>query len=308
MSKRRKPRRIKGWLLAAAALTALSAAAAQSPPRSITVKTEPNASVWIDGVLYGKANADGVLTIKQVDAGRRQVRVRADGFAQAVKTIPARGTAPITIALNKTEDPAELAFQEAEKSSTVDRAKAAAAYRKAIEIKPAFIDAHIGLVRVLLDGGDFSRAEEALKGARRLGPANAEISAIEGRFFKSVGEEDKAIAAFKRAITQGAGFQPEAYAGLGLLYKDRAEAFGSAGDFRNEAANYTEAAKYLSTSIKQLSGAPESVVIYQMLGLIYETQNKNQEAIALYREFLRLFPGHPESAAFESFIVQLQKQ
>jgi len=289
-------------------LTAVSGASAQSPVRTITIKTEPNASIWIDGVYYGRANSEGVLTIKQVDAGRRQVRARADGFSQTVKPIPARGNAPVAITLSKTTDPAELAFQEAEKSTSIDRKKAAAAYRKAIESRPAFIEAHIGLARVLLDAGDFSRAEEALKSARRLGPANAEISAIEGRFFKSVGEEEKAIASFKRAIKEGGGFQPEAYAGLGLLYKDRAEAFGSSGDFPKEAANYAEAAKYLSTSIKQLSGAPESVVIYQTLGLIYETQNKNQEAIALYREFLRLFPGHPESAAFESFIVQLQKQ
>lgn len=295
-------------LVLAVVFAAAITAGAQTPARSLTIKTEPNAAVWIDGVLYGRADADGLLTIKQVGTARNKVRVRLDGYSEAVKPIPARGTAPISVALSKTTDAAELAFQEGERNTAVDREKAAAAYRKAIELRPGYIDAHIGLARILLDAGDFSLAEDALKAGRRLGPANSEVSAIEGRFFKSVGEEDKAIASFKRAITQGGGFQPEAYAGLGLLYKDRAEAAGASGDFKSEAANYAEAAKYLSSCLKQLSGAPESVVIYQTLGLIYETQNKNAEAIALYQEFLRLFPGHPESAAFESFIVQLKKQ
>ncbi len=60
--------------------------------------------------------------------------------------------------------------------------------------------------------------------------------------------------------------------------------------------------------MKQLSGAPDAVVLYQFLGLVYEQQKKYTQAIAVYREFLLLFPDHPESAAFESFIVQLKKQ
>jgi hypothetical protein len=44
------------------------------------------------------------------------------------------------------------------------------------------------------------------------------------------------------------------------------------------------------------------------LGLVYEQQKKYKEAIAVYKEFLRMFPDSPETVAFESFIVQLQKQ
>ncbi|MFL6374933.1 MAG: tetratricopeptide repeat protein, partial [Pyrinomonadaceae bacterium] len=144
--------------------------------------------------------------------------------------------------------------------------------------------------------------------ARRLRPGYGEASAVEGRIAKDNDEEDKAIASFKRAITEGHAFQPEAYTGLGLLYKERAEKFGGAGDFTNEAANYAEAIKNLKPALKQLSGAPDAVVVYQLLGLIYERQKKYDDAIALYQEFLKVFPDLPESEAVRSFIIQIQKE
>ena len=118
-------------------------------------------------------------------------------------------------------------------------------------------------------------------------------------------KKTRAIAAFKRAVVEGIGFQPEAYAGLGLLYKEKAE--GGSGDFDEENANYAESAKHLKLALKQLSGVPDSMVIYQLLGLIYEKQKRNTDAIALYEEFLRIFPDTVEATAVKSFIVQLKK-
>jgi tetratricopeptide (TPR) repeat protein len=122
-----------------------------------------------------------------------------------------------------------------------------------------------------------------------------------------MGEEAKAIAAFKRSITEGKGFQPEAHTGLGLLYKDKAESHGSVGEFIEEAAAYDEASKNLRIAIKQLSGAPEASVIYQLLGLAYERRNLNKEAIIIYEEFLRLYPDSNDATAVRSFITQLKK-
>ena len=124
---------------------------------------------------------------------------------------------------------------------------------------------------------------------------------------KDAGEEEKAISAFKRSIIEGRGFQPEAYTGLGLLYKERAEGFGGSGDFEQETANYELSAGYLKTALKQLSGAPDAAVLYQLLGLVYERQKKYNEAITLYREFLALFPDSNEAPAVNSFIDQLKK-
>ncbi len=275
--------------------------------RSITVSTEPGATVWIDGVRYGKTDSSGKLTLKTVAVGGHTLRVRADGFREKTQPLSAVQRGEIKISLVKTTDEAELAFQEAERLTTTDREKSADAFKRAISLRPSYLEAHIALARVLSDAGDLDGAKKAIAATRRLRPKFAEASAIEGRILKEAGEEQKAIAAFKRAITEGRGFQPEAYTGLGLLYKEKAEGSGGSGDFDGEEVNYAESTKYLKTALKQLSGAPDAIIIYQLLGLIYERQKKPADAIQVYEEFLRFFPDTAEAEAVRSFIVQLKK-
>ena len=280
---------------------------AVAPLRSITVSAQPGAAVWIDDVKYGVADKTGSLEIKTVAAGAHTLRVRADGFAEKSQPITASQKGLVKVTLVKTTDAGELAFQDAERLTSVDREKAAEAYKKAVKLRPNYPEAFIALARVLSDLGDLDEAKASIASARKLRPVYPEASAILGRIYKEGGEEGKAIAAFKRAITEGKSFQPEALAGLGLLYKEKAEGFGGSGDFEDETANYVEAAKYLKTAVKQLSGAPDAMVIYQLLGLIYERQKNYKEAIATYEDFLRIFPDSAEATAVRSFIVQLKK-
>jgi tetratricopeptide (TPR) repeat protein len=298
-------------LLVVICLTASAGILAQArrstPLRSITVVTEPASTVWIDGVRYGVTDDKGRLVISPVLPGVRTIRVRSAGYAEVSKSLPAASRGNVVIKLVKTTDEAELAFQSAEALTTVDREKAISEYKRAIKLRPTFVDAYIGLARAYSERGDIENAFKAIQSAKRLRP-NAEALAVEGRLLKDSGEEDKAIATFKRAIAQGRGFQPEAHAGLGLLYKDRAEAAAGSGDFESESANYTESAKFLSLAADQLGSSPDAMVIYQILGLIYERQKKFKEAIAVYENFLRLFPNTSEAGAVESFIVQIKKQ
>ncbi|MEO6656371.1 MAG: tetratricopeptide repeat protein, partial [Pyrinomonadaceae bacterium] len=283
------------------------AARATAQLRSITVSSEPGAIVWIDGVNYGKTSKTGTLAIKSVAAGTHTLRLRADGFKEKSQPLTAVQKGDVRVVLVKTTDEAELAYQEAERLSTADRDKSAEAYRKAIKLRPAYPEAFLGLARVLSDAGDLEDAKAAVVSARKLRPGYAEASAVEGRIHKENGDENKAVAAFKRAVLEGKGSQPEAYAGLGLLYKEKAEGFGGSGDFDNENITYTESAKNLRSAVKQLSGAPDAIIIYQLLGLVYERQKKYTDAIALYEEFLRVFPDSVEATAVRSFIVQLKK-
>ena len=276
--------------------------------RSVTVTTQPDASVWLDGVLFGKADRAGNLAIKSVSAGVHTLRVRADGFKEKLQPVAAIHKGEIKVALVKTTDEAELAFQEAERLTTTDRAKAIIAYQRAIKLRPNYPESFLSLARTQAELGDLDDAQKSINSARKLRPGYAEASAVEGRILKEKGEEDKAIASFKRAVTEGKGFQPEALTGLGLLYKERAEGFGGSGNFDEEQLNLTESAKYLKSAIKQLSGAPDALVVYQILGLIYERQQKFADAIATYEEFLRLFPDTAEASAVRSFITQLRKQ
>ena len=276
--------------------------------RSITVITEPNATVWIDDTRFGTTDDNGRLKIASLPAGIRSLRVRAQNFSEVRRSLPATARGDITVALTRTTDEAELAFQAAEQATTVDRQKAIAEYQRAIKLRGNFPAAHLGLARMYAETGDHEKALKAVRTAKRLKPGYAEASAVEGRLLKETGQEDKAIATFKRAITEGRGFQPEAYTGLGLLYKDRAEAAGGEGDYDGEKANYAEAAKNLSIAVKQLGSAPDAIVVIQLLGLIYERQEKYSEAIRLYEDFLKLFPDSSEAGAVESFIVQIKKQ
>lgn len=274
--------------------------------RSITVVTEPNARVWISGVLYGTTDANGRIEIKSVYPGRRVIRVLAPGFAEVNKPLLPAQRGEIKIPLAETRDEAELAFQEGERQATLDRAKAEAAYRKAIAANPKYVAAHLGLLRTLAEGRSYDKALVALTELRKVSPRNPEASAIEGRIHKELGDEEKAIASFKKAIAEGGGFQPEAYAGLGLLYKDRAE--GLLENEQQQTSAYNEAAKLLMTAVKQLSGAPDAAVIYQLVGMVYEEQKRYKEAIALYEDFLKTFPDSVEAEAVRSFIVQIKKE
>ena len=300
--------RIKNYFSSAlVCLMFIGAAFAQSQ-RTITIVTEPNAAVWLNDILRGKTDEAGKLIIKPVSNGAHKIRVRADGFKEASQNLLAAQKGDVKIALVKTTDQAELTFQEAERLSATDREKASAAYRRAIGLRPKYAEANLGLARVLTAKGDYEDALKAIAAARKARPNYAEASAVEGRIYIAEGDEEKAIASFKRAITEGRGFQPEANAGLGLLYKEKAEAFGSGGDYESEAANYLLAVGFLKKAVSQLSGAPDAITIYQFIGLAYEKIKKFDEAIAVYEEFLRVFPDSNEATAVRSFIVQIKKQ
>ena len=149
--------------------------------RPITVITEPSAKVWIDGVLYGTTDDKGRIAIASVLPGVRSLRVRANGFAEFTRSLPAATRGDVNVKLVKTTDEAELAFQSAETQTTIDREKAIAEYQRAIKLRPNYPDAYIGLTRAYSERGDIEAAHKTLQGAKRLRAASAEISAVEGR-------------------------------------------------------------------------------------------------------------------------------
>ncbi len=283
-----------------------------SPPanqtKTLTITTEPNTSVWLDDVLRGTTDESGKLVVKNVSTGKHILRVRADGFKEVSQNLLPAQKGDVKIVLVKTTDEAELAFQQAEKIVATSKQTAKELYGKAISLRPKFAEAHLGLARVLLADSDAEGALEAVKNARKARPNYAEASAIEGRIYNLNEEEEKALASYKRAIAEGKGFQPEAYTGLALFYKEKAEAAGAAGDFENERVYYAQSVKYFPSAIRQLSGAPDAIIVYQLFGLVYEKMKKYKDAIAVYEEFLRVFPDISEASVVRSFIVQLKKQ
>src|SRR5207237_10497796 len=106
----------------------------------------------------------------------------------------------------------------------------------------------------------------------------------------------------------GKAFQPEAYTGLGVYYREKAQEAASEGDFDAEKKNYLLAAEALKKAVAQLGSAPDAIVVYQFLGDSYERVKMFPEAIKVYEDFLKIFPDSSEASVVQSFIVQIKKQ
>lgn len=298
---------IKKYFFALSFCLIFTAASFAQTMRTINVITEPNAVIWINDVRFGKTDKSGKLTLN-VASGVKKIRVRAEGFKETTQNLLAAQKGDVKVALVKTTDKAEITFQQAEKMASIDEEKAIELYRKAISLRPKYAEAYVEIARILGENGETEDALEAINQARKIRPIYAEASAVEGRIYKTATEEEKAIASFKKSIAEGKGFQPEAHAGLGLLYREKAEGFGATGDFEQEKEYYLMAADELKKAVVQLSGAPDAVTIYQLLGDCYERAKMYKEAIAVYEEFLKVYPNTDEAVTVRSFITQIRKQ
>src|SRR5262249_8255876 len=146
--------------------------------RPIVINSEPGATIFIDGVRFGQTDESGNITIRTLTPGRHVLRIRADGFKETEKPLVVPQS-NIKISLLKTSDPAELAFQDAERLTSRDRDKAADAYRNSIRLRPNYAAAYLGLARVLSDNSDYDAALKAIRDLRRTNPQNAEATAVE---------------------------------------------------------------------------------------------------------------------------------
>ena len=266
---------------------------AQTP---LTITTEPNAIVWVDEIRRGTTDASGKLTLNKVSAGRHSVRVRANGFKESVTPLLA-GRRALAVKLTTTNDEGELKFQEAETAREKARddpslQKAADLYREAIKLRPASPAAHVGLARVLMDLNEFKQAHAEIEAARRTRPSYPEASAVEGRIYREEAFSDDAIRAFRRAIREGGGIQPEAYVGIARVLEDK-------GQFAEAIVEYKKALAQLSDS---------EPVIYQMLGAAYERIEKPKDAVTAYEKYLELAPNGSYAAAIRSILEQLKRE
>jgi tetratricopeptide (TPR) repeat protein len=294
--------RVRLLILLTCIFAVLTPASAQkrrttSPASSttLTITTEPNAIVWIDEVRRGVTDAGGKLELTTMSAGRHLLRVRAMGFRE-VSTPLLPGKRTVAIKLVRTNDQAELAFQQAEDArekakDDAARQHAAELYRDAIKLRPANAAAHLGLARVLMDLNQHQAALSEIEAARRARPVYPEASAVEGRINREAAYTKESIESFQRAIREGRGFQPEAHVGLARVWEDEGK--------------YAEAIAELRKAIDQLSDSEP--VIYQMLGAAYEHEQQYKEALAAYEKYLALAPNGSLAPAIRSIMEQLRR-
>jgi tetratricopeptide (TPR) repeat protein len=265
--------------------------------RTITVSTEPNATVWVDDVKRGVTGDDGKLAGVKLSSASKILRVRANGFKQSVTNLTAASKGTVKIKLDVTGDNAELLFQKAEamRESTTDdaqREKAVEMYREALKIRLNFPEAHLGLARVYFDLKDTDNAMIEVKQARKYRPIYPEISAVEGRIYHEDADDENAIKSYARAIKEGRGYQPEAHTGLGLIYKEQEKS--------------EEAVKEFKLAIGQLFDTEP--VLYQLLGDLHEKMRNYKEAIKTYEQYIKAAPKNKDLATIQSMIDQLKIQ
>ena len=288
------------FLLSASAAFAQTTNEPETQPKSsrtLTVVSEPAAIVWLDEIRRGTTDTEGRLLLSSVATGAHTLRVRANGFKEATTPIAAAARGDVSVRLLRTNDQAEISFQQAETAreqakNEDDRLKAAELYRDALKARPAFPAAHVGLARVLLDLNDTDGALKEIAEARRDRASYPEASAVEGRIYRETGQTDEAFGSFNRALRESHGFQPEAHVGLGRTYEERGQ--------------YDLAAREYQIAVNQLGDTEP--IIYQLLGAAYEKSDNPKEAIAAYENYLRLAPNGSQASAIRSIIEQLKSE
>jgi tetratricopeptide (TPR) repeat protein len=277
---------------AAQTKAAATTPARPGPAGTITVATQPGAVVWVDEVRRGAADAEGKLQLK-LTPGRHSLRVRAKGFAERTLALLPAERGAVTVALTQTNDPAELSFQQAEEAREKgNNGEAVDLYRQALKLRPRYAAAHLGLARALESQENLDGALEELKAARRDRPVYPESWAVEGRIQRSLADPEAALAAYRRALRESGGFQPEAHTGMGIVYED-------AG--RNE-----EAVEAFRKAVAQLSDTEP--VLYELLARNLEKLERWKEAVAAYEKYLELAPQGAHASAISSIIDQLRRQ
>ena len=265
--------------------------------KTIVIKTQANAIIWLDEVRRGVTDENGKLEIKSVSPKPHALRVRAKGFKETTIALAPPTRNEVIVKLLQTTDEAELLFQQAEEArekatNMEERDAAAELYRHALKLRPKFPAAHVGLARVLSDLEEYEDALSEIEAARKDRLNYAEASAVEGRIYRAITDYEGAIESFQRAIKEAKGYQPEAHTGLAFVYEDNDQ--------------LEDAADELKTALEQLYDTEP--ILYERLGSIYEKLNRYKEAVAAYEKYLEIAPNGKLAPAIKSFIDQLRKQ
>jgi protein O-GlcNAc transferase len=151
------------------------------------------------------------------------------------------------------------------------------AYRRAVELKPDYADAHNNLGNALRETGDAAAALTSCARAIELKPGYAEAYNNLGNALKDLGELDAAIAAYGKAIGARPAFA-EAQLNLGIALQAKGH-----GDAALECLRETVAL------------APQLAVAHDKLASLLMHRGDIHGAIEAYRRVAQLTPGSAQA-------------
>jgi tetratricopeptide (TPR) repeat protein len=159
-----------------------------------------------------------------------------------------------------------------------DLTRAEATYRRALDIQPRSVDALAGLTEIDIESqkgpGAASRLEERLK----ADPNNARLQYLAAMTFKSVGNQQRAETAYRRALELDPG-NLDAYGDLARLYVSERR---------------LDDAKQQFEELAKRDKKP--VAATTMIGMLLELQNKPGDARVHYEQALAMDPQAPIAA------------
>lgn len=158
---------------------------------------------------------------------------------------------------------------------TGKRARALAAYRRAVEVQPAGVAGLENLCRMLVDGKQLVEAIPFLERFCKVAPANFLPRAWLGQALTACHRLEEADRAFGAAL----GKEPR----MAQLHVERGRVASLRGDLE-QARSYWEEAVRL--------GLPDATSHFAVCHLLYQAGGR-ERALAEYRAALRRFPDHP---------------
>ena len=165
---------------------------------------------------------------------------------------------------------------------------AVACYRRALELKPDYVQAHNNLGVALKRQGKLDQAIACCRRALELKPDYAEAHYNLGNAVMGQGNFDEAIACWRRALELKPDYA-EAHNNLGVAFKDQGKLDQAIACYR-----------------RTLELKPDYAEAHHNLGIAFRDQGKLDEAIACWRRALELKPNYAE--AHNDLGVALQDQ
>lgn len=252
-------------------------------------------SVPVQGVVEEVANGDGFLRISTslpaMNEGSPVIGTGGELAGVAVVTGAVERGRTVTIASPARHfADAVSAWREVQAGrvhAEVGRHKEAiAAYRRAIQMRPYYGEAHYALGVALSQLGSHAEAQDAYGTAVRLMPHHLNARLYLGKTYTVLGKHDEAIDTYVRLLERAPDYV-DAYALLGYSYQEK-------GMNHSAMKAYEEAIR-----IK-----PDFADAYVMLGGLYVSAGNYAEALKVWQRAVEIQPEHAE-ARFRLGILRL---